>query len=171
MAVRKKTPKRKATARVLKRDIRKKGGRRAGSGKKPFQPTDEQRRQVKMLVGFGIEYRKIIALVINPKTDKGISINTLQKHFREELDDAGAWVESQLAGSLFQRAMSRDHPQGAASAMFMLKCRFHWRQEEKIVHEIEGNTGVLIAPAMLTPAEWIKQVQKANEAKKAPTDD
>lgn len=155
---------RKAPAR-RNTDTQKKG---AGPGRKPFKPTDEQRIQVKMLIGLGLTYREISSVIINPTTRKGVSVNTLQKHFADELEDGAGFVKSRITQSLFRKAIG-DSPQSAVCAMFIAKCRFGWRQEDKIVHEVEGNTGVLVAPAMMSPEDWIAAAQKDNEGKEPPT--
>lgn len=173
MATRKKAAKRKP--RKAQSDTHKKKRARkpgAGTGRgHVFKPSDEQRLQVKVLLGLGLTYREISSVVVNPKTSKGISVNTLQKHFGDELEEGSAFVKSRVGQSLLRKALSDNHPSAAASAMFIMKCRFGWRQEDKIVHEVEGGTGVLIAPADLTPAEWIKKSQERNKDKKCPTDD
>lgn len=149
-----------------KTDIQKK----KGPGRKPFKPTDEQRAQVKMLIGLGLTYREIASVILSSLTAKGISVNTLQKHFAAELEDGSGFVKSRITHSLFRKACG-DSPQAAICAMFIMKCRFGWRQEDKIIHEIDANTGVLIAPALMTPEDWIKQAQDENAKKKPPTND
>lgn len=156
----KKTPAKRIT------DIQK----RSGPGRKPFKATDDQRIQVKMLVGLGLTYVEVASVIINPKTDKGISINTLQRHFPEELEHGGGFVKSRVTQSLFRKAIG-DGSSAAICAMFIMKCRFNWRQEDKLIHEIDSNTGVLIAPALMTPEDWIKQVQDENAKKKSPAND
>lgn len=174
MAARKKTrksgTKKKARAKKpAKKPVKKPG---AGTGRgNLWKPTADQRVQVKLLVGLGLTHREIASVMTNPLTGKGISVNTLEKHCRPELDDGGAFVTSKVGQSLVRKAISDNHPSAAVCAMFYLKCRAGWRQEDKIVHEIEGGTGVLVAPAALTPAQWIAQAQERNKNKKSPVDD
>jgi hypothetical protein len=46
---------------------------------------------------------------------------TLVKHYRVELDTATDKAIAQVAGSLFRKAISDDHPQAESCAMFFLK--------------------------------------------------
>lgn len=159
----------KKSRKKAKSDTRKRKAR--GVGRPRFKPTDEQRQNVEAMVGFGLTFREIASLIRNPETHEGISVNTLQRHFRSELDGGLAKTRAKVANSLVKKAISENHPQAATCAIFYLKCKAGWRQEDKIVHEIEGGTGVLIAPAALTPEEWIRQAQERNEGKKSPADD
>jgi hypothetical protein len=61
----------------------------------------------------------------------GISIDTLQRHYREELDTATDKAVAKVAGSLFQKAIG-DGPQSAACAMFSLKTRGKWRENQTL---------------------------------------
>jgi hypothetical protein len=172
MAARKKTPTKKKVTR--KKATRKKAPakksppkKRAG-GRPPFTPTDEQRTQVKILIGLGLTYREVASVILNPQTGSGISINTFQDRFREELEAARGVVKSRVAMSLFKKAISDNHPQAAICAMFIAKCQMGWRQEERVVHEVESSTGVLIAPAATSPQAWIEAQKDANAKKKKP---
>ncbi len=104
--------KKKAKKKAAKTSIKK------GPGRKPFKPTADQRLQVKTLVGLGLTYIEIASVTINPKTKKGIALDTLQKHFREELDSGMGYVKSRVASSLVRKALNDDHPQSAICAMF-----------------------------------------------------
>lgn len=97
-------------------------------GRPDYVPTPESRARVEHLVALGMSHLEISRLLINPHTGKGISVNTLAKHYRDELDRGSSVVLEAVAGSLMSKAISEDHPQAAISAMFMLKCRFGWRQ-------------------------------------------
>jgi hypothetical protein len=159
-STRKKAAKKKAPTR-RKRDV---------GGRPPFVPTDEQRMTVHVTVGHGMQYRDVAPLIINPQTGKGISVTTLQKHFAAELASARAFAESRVIASLFKRAVDVKHPQGAACAMFIMKCQFGWRQEDKVTHEHNAGTGVLVAPNVLSPSDWIDQ-QNAKDAKGKASDE
>lgn len=158
-----------------KRPPRTAAHRRAQKGKpprrKPFRPTPEQRTQVELMVGMGLTYKQIAVLTLSPYTGKGISTNTLQRAFVDELETGQPKIYAKVVQSLLKKALSDDHPQAATCAMFFLKCRHGWRQEEKIVHEIEGKTGVLVVPAATSVEDFITQVQTDNKAAKSPTDD
>jgi len=42
---------------------KKNGGARPGAGRKPFEPTDAERKQVEALSGYGVPFEQIAALV------------------------------------------------------------------------------------------------------------
>ena len=133
-------------------------------GRPPFVPTKDQRQQVEMMVAYGLTYEQTASLTINPKTGKGISTRTLQDKFKTELASGGAKAHALVAQSLFKKATSDSHPNAVTAAIWWTKARMGWRGEEKHVHEVQGSTGVLVAPATLTPEEWI-EAQRKREAK------
>jgi hypothetical protein len=82
-----------------------------------FQPTEEQRRQVKALAAFGNKQEEIASLV-------GISMRTLRKYFRQELDRGAVEANTQVSQSLYKLALDGN----VAAAIFWLKCRAKWRE-------------------------------------------
>lgn len=102
-------------------------------------PTKATRDLVMLLVGFGIEQQHIAGRL-------GISTKTLSRIYRKELDRGAADMIGNIAGSLYKRSMD---PKGgmasAASAMFMLKCRAHWRESQIIEHT--GANGAPMLPS------------------------
>ncbi len=82
-----------------------------------FEPTEEQRRTVRAMSGFGIPQEDIATfLEIEPKT--------LRKHFRRELDRGMVEATAKVAQSLFQMATSGNN---VAAAIFWMKARAGWR--------------------------------------------
>lgn len=149
----------------------KKQGTKGKKGMTPFAPTEEQRVQVELLVGLGLTYKEIATVIINPRTGKGVSATTLQDHFGRELEQGLAKVKANVVRSLVKKAISDNHPQAAICAMFIAKCRFGWRQEDKLIHEVDvASTGVLVAPALISPEQWIKAQREKNATKKPPKD-
>jgi hypothetical protein len=82
-----------------------------------FQPSEEQRRQVKLLVAFGNKQQQIATVL-------KISDRTLRKHFREELNRGATEANSQIANALFKKAKDGD----TTAQIFWLKCRAGWRE-------------------------------------------
>jgi hypothetical protein len=90
-----------------------------------FDPSDDQRRLVKTMAGFGIPQPAIaMHLQIDPKT--------LRKHFRDELDRGTTELNVRVAQSLFRMATEG---QNVAAAIFWMKARAGWREK----HEISGS--------------------------------
>ena len=95
---------------------RKRGGRRR------FEPTDKERKQVRMMAGLGIPHVDIAAVI-------GITAPTLRKAFRNELDVGEIEANTQVAASLFRQATDQTKPNTIA-AIFWLKCRAGWRDHD-----------------------------------------
>ena len=138
-------------------------------GRPPFEPTDEHRFQVEMAVGLGIKQDAIAQLIVNPETGKGISRTTLQEHFADEIARGRPKLEAMIGRTLVEKAMG-DDKSAVTAAIWLTKAQFGWRGEDKLVHEIDANTGVLVAPAMMAPSEWIAQQQEKNGKRKGPED-
>jgi hypothetical protein len=88
-----------------------------------FEPTDDQRRTVKALSGYGVPQDGIaIHIGVDPKT--------LRKHFRDELDRGSVEATAKVAQTLFHLATVEKN---VASVIFWMKARAGWREK----HEIE----------------------------------
>jgi transposase len=86
-----------------------------------FIATDAQRQQVTVYVAVGISQEQIALLL-------GISIDTVQRHFRTELDNGAPLANAKVAGKLFNEAM-----QGNVTCMiFWLKTRAGWREVNRV---------------------------------------
>ena len=92
----------------------------------PFTPTDEQRRMVRALSGFGVPHDDIGRIV-------KCSPPTLRRRFRDELDLGSAEANAKVAQTLYQQATT---PGNIAATIFWLKARAGWR--EKQVVEVTG---------------------------------
>ena len=166
MAAKKKKSRRTAAKRAPR-----KPRSRAAAGKphgNEFVPTAEQRRTVQLATAFGLDQEKVARLIVDPKKDASIDKKTLRKHFRDELDRGSELVELELASSLFARAMNPKDVKGPTCAMFLLKCRFKWRQDERVVHEHTAGSGVLLVPAPMQAEGWIARQESLNAGRQSP---
>lgn len=93
-------------------------------GRPAHAPTDKDRKQVESLAGFGIPQAEIARLI-------GISIHTLEKHYREELDTGASKANAQVAQALFKRALGSD-ASAVTAAIFWLKTRARWSETVNI---------------------------------------
>jgi hypothetical protein len=84
-----------------------------------FEPTADQRQQVKSLVALGILHEDI-AKFIGIKSPK-----TLRKHFRKELDLGVIAANAKVGQTLFQLATSG---KCVAATIYYLKVRAHWSE-------------------------------------------
>ena len=118
-------------------------------GSKPFIPTEADRLLVESLVACGITQDEIKKVIINPDTGKAISLQTLNTHFREELETGLTKAIHSAAGNL-RRAMNAEvsAPMVAAN-IFYLKTKGRWKEPQSF--EILDKDGVPqdIAPLML----------------------
>ena len=91
-------------------------------GRPAFQPTQEQRKQVKAMSAFGVPQSDIGAVL-------GIDAKTLRKHFWVELQTGAIEANAKVAQSLFQRATTEKGSAGVQAAIFWLRTRAGWREE------------------------------------------
>ncbi len=85
---------------------------------KASEPTDEQRRLVRALAGFGVPQDDIASHI-------GIDPTTLRRRFREDLDRGMTEANAKVAQSLFQMATQGKN---VAAAIFWMKARGRWRE-------------------------------------------
>jgi hypothetical protein len=87
-----------------------------------IEPTEDQRRTVRAMSGFGIPHDDIATLLeIDPKT--------LRKHFRRELDRGSIEATAKVAQSLFNMATVEKN---VAAAIFWMKARAGWREKHEV---------------------------------------
>jgi hypothetical protein len=111
----------------------------------PFEPTDEQRRLVETLAGFGIPQRQIATLVINPRTGHSVSHTTVEKFFEDELARGAAKATTRVAQNLFRIATTEDNAgPTVTAAIFWMKCRAGWREVSRMEHR--GADGAPLVP-------------------------
>lgn len=106
------------------------GGAREGSGRKAFEPTDVERKQVEALSGYGLPIEQIAVLIRD-----GIDTDTLRKHFATELVSGKAKANGQVGKTLFQKAMGGD----TSAMIWWSKTQMRWAETQK--HEVTGADG------------------------------
>jgi hypothetical protein len=87
-----------------------------------FTPTDEQRRTVRALSGYGVPQEGIAIHI-------GIDAKTLRKYFRDDLDRGSVEATAKVAQSLFHLATI---DKNVAAAIFWMKARAGWREKQEI---------------------------------------
>ena len=85
-----------------------------------FEPTEEQRKTVRAMSGFGIPQDDIATLL-------EIDAKTLRKHFRRELDRGMVEATAKVAQSLFLMATQGKN---VAAAIFWMKARAGWQDRQ-----------------------------------------
>jgi hypothetical protein len=93
-------------------------------GRPPHKPTDATRQTVSLHATVGTR-QEVIAEIL------GISTDSLQRHYRSELDTSREKANASVGGALFKKAMSGD----TASMIFWMKTRARWRETVDISNE------------------------------------
>jgi hypothetical protein len=83
-----------------------------------FEPTEEERRTVRVLSGYGVPQEGIA-------THIGVDAKTLRKHFRDELDRGSVEATAKVAQTLFHLATVDKY---VAAVIFWMKARAGWRE-------------------------------------------
>jgi hypothetical protein len=96
---------------------------KAKPGPKPHQPTDATRQTVSLHATVGTR-QEVIAEIL------GISVDSLQRHYRSELDTSREKANANVGGALYKKAMNGD----TASMIFWLKTRARWRETVDITN-------------------------------------
>lgn len=97
-------------------------------GRPLFEPTPEQRKRVLTMVGVGISHAEICLVVTH--NGKPLSLKTLRKHFREELNTGTVIANAQVGGAIFKAALEG---KPGAQALWA-KCRMGWKETQAIEH-------------------------------------
>lgn len=109
------------------------GGAQPGAGRPLFVPTDDERKQVEALSGYGLPQDQIAILIRG-----GIALETLRQHFATELVSGKAKANGQVGKTLFQKAMGGD----TAAMIWWSKSQMRWAETQK--HEHTGSDGAPI---------------------------
>lgn len=88
---------------------------------KKHVPSDANKSIAVMASALGISH-EIMA------QEMGIDAKTLRLHYAAELRDGAERANLRVGANLFAIATSFEHPKGASSAMFWLKCRAGWSE-------------------------------------------
>ena len=106
-------------------------------GRPAFQPTDEQRKNVQVMVGLGITEENI-CLLVRDRRDKPISRNSLRKHFKKELETGATKLNAQVGNFMVSTIFGAKPPNGATPIRdervrgrlgeLFLKARLGWRE-------------------------------------------
>ena len=108
-------------------------------GRPAFQPTDEQRKNVEVMVGLGIPEDKV-CLLVRDRRDTPISRNSLRKHFKKELETGATKLNAQVGNFMVVTIMGAKPPAGVTPIRdervrgrlgeLFLKSRLGWREND-----------------------------------------
>lgn len=131
------------------------GGARPGAGAKGYTFTDIERAQVEKMAGLGVPLHQIGSLI-----REGIDKDTVIKHFRKELDNGKAKINSKIGLSLYQQAMAGN----TSAAIWWTKSQMGWRDQSRI--DITSN-GQTIGSSNDMVLAAIKRFAEANDESEA----
>lgn len=100
-------------------------------GSNAYDPSDQDRKQVLVLVGMGLTHDQISKVM-------GMSDESLRKHFRHELDTGEATLNAKVAQNLYNIA-TKQGSGSVAAAIFWMKTRAGWREKDRL--ELTGKDG------------------------------
>jgi hypothetical protein len=109
-----------------------------------FEPTEEQRRMVKGMAGFGVPQTDIATLL-------EVDAKTLRKHFRRELDRGSIEATAKVGQSLFRMATEGG---SVAAAIFWMKARAGWREKHELVLSAQS-------PERMSDDELMEEIARA----------
>lgn len=95
--------------------------------------TDEQRKQVQTLAGYGLNQEQIARML-------GMHRETLRKHCKEELEKGKDVAYTQALNSLFANIKKGKE----ASLIFYLKTQHNWKEK----NEVQVSGELKLAPAL-----------------------
>jgi hypothetical protein len=113
-----------------------KGGARPGAGRPAFVPTEQERKQVEALSGYGLSHEHISALIRD-----GISLDTLRAHFKDELVKGKAKANAQAAKSIFQKVISGD----TGMMRYWGATQLGWRETQHVEHTGKDGGAITVA--------------------------
>jgi hypothetical protein len=93
-------------------------------GRKPHEPTEAMRKTVSLHATVGSRQETIAEVL-------GISVDSLQRHYRSELDTSREKANASVGGALYNKAMGGD----TTAMIFWLKTRARWRETVDISNE------------------------------------
>jgi hypothetical protein len=105
-------------------------------------PTEAARQTVSLHATVG-NPQAVIAQVL------GIDEKTLRKHYREELDLAGAKATAAIGGTLFNKAKGGD----TAAMIFWMKTRAGWSETNRLDHTSTDGTMTPTVIRIMGPEE------------------
>lgn len=114
------------------------GGAREGSGRKPFVPTDAERKQVEALAGVGLPQEQIGALLRD-----GVCVDVVRDNFAHELKAGKAKASAKIGQTLFNRAIGGE----TAALIWWTKSQMGWKEKREL--DISNPDGTLKPPTAI----------------------
>lgn len=98
------------------------------SGRKPWEPSPEQIRQIELMAGMGIA-RKKIALVV------GVHEDTLNAAVSDVIERSSVVMDMRVGANLYRMATGDPNAKNTAlTAIWWSKARMGWQEQAKVEH-------------------------------------
>ena len=130
-----------------------------GPGRPPHEPTEETRRRVRALSGYGVRHEIICH-------DIQVSIATLYKYYREDLDTGDSQAQGIIGQSMFDRG-TKD--KDTTALIWLTKTRMGWKDISRVEQDHTSSDGTMTPARTLTDEELatrIAQLQAVLDAAK-----
>jgi hypothetical protein len=107
-----------------------KGKHPPGMGRgRAFAPSDDQRRQVELMVSLGSVSQEEVAEII------GVSLPTFKKHFAKEIRLGKAKCDTAVGANIIRIASDKKNGKGTVqAAIFYAKTRMGWKETTRNEH-------------------------------------
>lgn len=122
-------------------DKKKKELQKNKGGRPPHEPSNATRELVQLHSSIGTR-QEVIASILE------ISVPTLEKHYRKEIDEALARANAAVGGALFNKAV-RD--QDTSAMIFWMKTRGRWSEKVELSGPDGGSIPVAIQRTIVDP--------------------
>lgn len=112
-----------------------------------FQPTDDQRRQVLTMTGFGLRQDEIC-------TSLQIDKKTLHKYFRRELDTGMIEANVRVAQALYTNATKHNN---VTAQIWWTKTRMGWKSTD-VIENVNPQPFAIFVPTPISSTDaWLAQ--------------
>jgi len=110
-------------------------------GRPPHEPSKATRELVQLHASVGTR-QDVIASILE------ISVPTLEKHYRKELDEALARANASVGGALFNKAVK---DKDTSAMIFWMKTRGKWSEKVEVSGPDGGSIPVAIQRTIVDP--------------------
>ena len=105
-------------------------------GRPPHQPTDKQRGEVSAYARVGYPYEQIARFM-------GIAVETLRKHYIDELETSKGKAGAQVLNNLYRQA-TKDDFRAIPAAQFIARTQYGWNEKNELALTGPGGGPVMI---------------------------
>lgn len=109
--------------------------KKKSAGRPRYQPTEESRRMVETLAGYGVPQTEIARVI-------GTSVDMITEHYYDDYLNGRARAHATIAKFLFTQAQKN-----LTAAIFWAKAQMQWKDHQHV--ELTGKDGKDIIPSIV----------------------